>query len=264
MKKTVLIGAALLLSAFLFAHEFWIEPEKFIYKWNESINLRFFVGENFEGANWTGNDSSVNTLRLYYSGVNDDLDGSISAAIGDSLQLKVLDEGTCVVALNTTNKFIQLDAEKFEEYLKEDGMEYIIEERKLRGFSAKPGREHYQRSVKTILQIGDEYTRAAQTRTRLPLDLVLTANPYQLRDSDSLGVQMFFRGKEMSNQLINIWHRIADSTTRLSIRSDSSGIVKFPVNRSGKWMVSAVYMEHSPIDSVDWQSYWGSCTWGYY
>ena len=31
------------------AHEFWLQPDKFIYKKGETASIKFRVGENFEG-----------------------------------------------------------------------------------------------------------------------------------------------------------------------------------------------------------------------
>jgi uncharacterized GH25 family protein len=50
MKKTS-IGLIILLfsSLFALAHEFWLEPQKFLLAIGEKINFRVFVGENFTG-----------------------------------------------------------------------------------------------------------------------------------------------------------------------------------------------------------------------
>ncbi|HEU4860381.1 MAG TPA: hypothetical protein VFT15_11110 [Chitinophagaceae bacterium] len=48
------------------------------------------------------------------------------------------------------------------------------------------------------------------------------------------------------------------------MRTDSNGEIFFPVNTRGKWMISTVKMERLADNPVcDWQSYWGSLTWGY-
>lgn len=59
MKKYFLSLAVFFCSIVLQAHEFWLHPDKFIYKRGETINVRFIVGENHEGENWNGNESRV-------------------------------------------------------------------------------------------------------------------------------------------------------------------------------------------------------------
>jgi uncharacterized GH25 family protein len=51
--------------------------------------------------------------------------------------------------------------------------------------------------------------------------------------------------------------------------TDENGEVSFLTETSGEWMVSCVKMirlENDPKadpTAIGWQSYWGSCTWGY-
>ena len=46
-----------------------------------------------------------------------------------------------------------LDAAKFESYLKEEGLERVIAERKKRGQSGAPGRERFYRCAKSLLEV---------------------------------------------------------------------------------------------------------------
>jgi uncharacterized GH25 family protein len=57
---------------------------------------------------------------------------------------------------------------------------------------------------------------------------------------------------------------VKNKTTKKDLKTNSQGEIAFPVNTSGKWMISMVKMERlfdNPV--ADWQSYWGSLTWGY-
>jgi len=73
IKKTVTILLLLSIISSLSAHEFWLNPGKFIYQRTGKINIRFHVGENFEGENWGGNNERIKSLQIYYGGVSDDL-----------------------------------------------------------------------------------------------------------------------------------------------------------------------------------------------
>src|SRR5215813_8155756 len=104
MKQKIFCCLLILVVMNVFGHEFWIQPNKFIYKRGETVNLRFRVGEKFIGDNWTGDKDKVNSLRLYFDDVTDkDLDDNLGGNTGDSLQLALLDEGTVMVTLNTKN-----------------------------------------------------------------------------------------------------------------------------------------------------------------
>src|ERR1041385_5109493 len=127
MKKKIPLLSLLPFSFIVLAHEFWIQPEKFIYKWNEPINIRFFTGVNFEGINWAGDVSDVNTLEVHFGGVSDDLKTLLSDEKGDSLQLKLLDEGTAMVTFNSINSTIEMEPADFNTYLAQEGLMEILE-----------------------------------------------------------------------------------------------------------------------------------------
>ncbi len=61
-KKVFFPFLLIVLSPALSAHEFWLQPVKFNYRKGEKINIRFMVGENFEGENWTGDKSKIHEL----------------------------------------------------------------------------------------------------------------------------------------------------------------------------------------------------------
>ena len=265
MKKFLLLCGMLLMTAFLSGHEFWLHPDKFIYKVGENVNIRFMVGENYTGENWSGNRTRVKDLRLFYSDVTDDCKNQLSdTTIGDSLRMAFFEEGTFMLAFNNVNSFIELKADEFNAYLKEDGLQEAIEYRTSHNETNNTGREYYQRSVKTIFQVGNKLTNIHKKQTFLPIDIVAEANPYSVLDGSDLKVKVLFKKKPLANAVIKVWHRDNDQTVKHEVRTNAKGEVKFPVFTSGRWMVSIVKMIRLRNDpKADWQSYWGSLTWGY-
>jgi uncharacterized GH25 family protein len=264
MKKIIFYFSLFALFTFLSAHEFWLNPDKFIYRRGEKINIKFLVGENFEGENWKGNKEKIQSLKLYYGGVSDDLSKYISDETGDSLQLAQLDEGTNLIAFNNTNTFIELEAGKFNEYLQEDGLTDAIGYRNLNNETDSMGRELYQRCAKTLIQVGNVKDKTFSVATGMPVDIIPLFNPYLLKNNDSLRVKILFQKQPLANALIKIWHRDNEHTAKTDLIADAKGEIIFPVSISGKWMVSTVKMVKLRNDAkADWQSYWGSLTWGY-
>ena len=254
-------------SLLLLAHEFWLHPEKFIFKTGEPIKIKFLVGENFEVENWSGNNQSIKSLQLHFPNANDDLADLIGAAPGDSLQFSIYEEGTFLLTCNSTNKFIELEPKKFYEYLAEDGLNNAIDYRAAHNEIDSFGREYYQRSVKTIFQVGDKKTNLFKRQTNLPLDIIPLQNPYDLKEDTSvttLTAKILFQKKPLVNQQIIVWHRQNGHTIKEKYRSNEQGQISFPIIPAGRWMISTVKMERMAKDpKVQWQSYWGSCTWGY-
>lgn len=268
MKKFLLILILFLSSSlFLTAHEFWLHPNKFIFKTGDLINVQFLVGENYEGENWSGNNKSIKSLQLHLPNVTDDLSDRISDSTGGSLQFAIYEEGTYLLSYNSTNKFIELEPKKFLEYLTEDGLQNAIDYRAANNETDSTGREYYQRSVKTIFQVGAKKTSLYKKQTNLPVDIIPLQNPYDLTESNPrpvLTAKILFQKKLLANQLVIVWHRLNNKTSKQEYTTDALGQVSFPVTPNGRWMISTVKMERIANDpKAQWQSYWGTCTWGY-
>ncbi len=271
MKKTLLLLCIIVLSVIAFAHEFWLNPKKYFYSIRETANIRFAVGENFQGENWKGNKEKI--VQLVHFSPSDnvvDISNRISANAGDSLQLPLQEEGTHMVIFNSTNSFIRLESDKFTEYLKDDGHDAAILYRKKHGEESKAGTEHYQRSVKTILQVSGKLTDACTQPTGLPLDIIPYENPYTIPDPSSnkkaimVKFRVLFNGEPLENALVRGWYRIPGKGLKVdSARTSKKGWVTLE-RHPGPYMVSCVHMEHTQKDpEADWQSYWGSLSFEY-
>ena len=254
MKKYVFILFAFLFILPVLAHEFWLQPNKFIYKKNETASIRFLAGENFEGDNWNGNRSKVANLQYYHWKSKTDIAELLNDTTGSFVQLLLKTEGTMMVTCNTFNSFIALDAPKFNEYLTEDGLNNAIAYRQQHHETDGASREFYQRSVKTIFQVGTYTDNTFYRTTDLPLDITPLQNPYALQ-RDNITVKILFKNQPLTNYKIKLWHRENNNTTHTDVISDENGLVKFPVLKHGTWMVSAVKMEtvvNNP--KANWQS----------
>lgn len=266
MKKLLAAICLLLLLSVAMAHEFWLQPDRYLYQPGDPIHIRFQVGENFEGDNWKGNRQSIESLQLFIQSDTDDLADQIKDSVGDSLLFHIYDEGTYLLAYQSVNKSILIDSAKFLEYLKEDGLTNAIEYRELHHEVDSPGREQYQRSSKTLVQVGQATSPVFKKATGLPVDIIPQVNPYQsLKEKKSrMTVKILYQGDPLTNQLIKVWHRHLNKTDLKSYTTDSQGLIHFEMDHTGKWMVSTVKMERLENNpDFQWQSYWGSCNWGY-
>ena len=159
---------------------------------------------------------------------------------------------------------MRLEPAQFHQYLKEDGLTNAIQYREEHQETDSSGKELYQRCAKTIFQVGRETDDSFSPICGFPLELIPLQNPYALKDGEEIKVKILAAGKPGAGLLIKIWHRARGKTTKKELLSDSNGIITFPVNRTGKWMVSNVKMERTENQpDADWQSFWASLTWGY-
>jgi uncharacterized GH25 family protein len=264
MKKTFALILVLICSS-INAHEFWLEPQKFFVKKGEVLMVKFKVGENFEGENWKGKSSSVKSLKLFYANIQDDLESLITDETeGDSLSLQFFDEGTALVAYQSTNKHIELAPDKFLEYLKEDGLTEAIEYRAKNGETDSIGRENYLRCAKTLFQVGTTKDEVHKKFCSMPLEFIPLQHPYLLRKDQPLSFRLLAKAKPLPGALVKVWHRLNGKTTKIECTTNEEGIVEFPLTLAGKFMISSVQMERIENEpNAQWQSYWATFTWGY-
>ncbi|MES2005653.1 MAG: DUF4198 domain-containing protein [Bacteroidota bacterium] len=271
MKKLLLFLAVVALSVFAIAHEFWLLPQKFFYTIRETAIIRFKVGEHFLGENWKGSRENIQQL-LYYppSGEVIDMSAGLSPSQGDSVRIPLKEEGTHMLVFNSTNLSINLEPEKFNASLKEEGLDQAMAYRKLQKEENKTVTEHYQRSVKTIFQVGGQLSDLVTRPTSLPLDIVPLENPYSIPDlykTSALKVsfRVFFKNHPLDNALVKIWYQEKGrGVTMDSLRTSKRGTITTE-RHPGPFMLSCVYMDHTllPGRETEWQSYWASLSFEY-
>ena len=183
--KLLVFLLVFLFSQLLSGHEFWIQPQRFHFNRGETVNIRFQVGENFQGENWNGNKSGVEEISLFYENTSDDLSNLLSDSTdGDSLSMQFYDEGTIMVTCHSKNKFIALEPEAFLSYLKEDGLTETINQRAANNETDSIGKEYYQRNVKSLFQVGIKKDSTFKQHTDLVLDIIPLLHPYLLKKGE--------------------------------------------------------------------------------
>jgi uncharacterized GH25 family protein len=266
MKKLPLkIFILLIISTLTFAHEFWLQPQKFFLKLNEKTNIDVYVGENYAGKKVDASKFTVSKLTHYGKGIEEDFMNKLSTKDSVKIEASFSTEGNHLVAFNNTNKFIELKAAKFNEYLKGEGLENIIKLRKQQGKENADGREFYQRCVKTLFQVGDVQDETYKQNTGMRLEVIALENPYLVKDKKNIQFKILFENKAVTNALVLAWHSNDGKTTVEKMRSNKEGEVIIPITKTGRWMISTVKM--IPITNnqkADYQSFWGSYTFGFY
>ncbi len=262
VKKWILFTSFWGLSVLAPAHEFWLLPKKWRVEPGQQVHLQLRVGEGFSGEPWEAAISRVTRFRsLEGKHVTDYLPILQKQGI-DSLFLTFDRPGTHLVALATNSKYIELEAQKFDDYLREDGLEHVRQFRRQTGQSDRPGREFYRRDAATLIQVGSTPTAVFFKKTGFDLQILPQQNPLLVAPGSRLTFQVRFRGKPLAGALVRHWQRTASGDVNLVFQtSDRKGKVRFVVPE-GEQMVSLVHMmPHPKPAEADWQSTWGSLTW---
>ena len=240
------------------AHEFWLQPRKYRLAVGEELKFNFKVGENFDGEDWNLKKHKVEKLELHQANKVTDLKKTVMADGRDRVTLKMNEEGTHLITMQSNYAFIELEAEKFNAYLKEDGLDNITELRTKNGTSGQPAKEFYGRFVKLLVQVGDKKTEAYKKTVGTPIEIIPLQNPYALTSGDYLECRVLFNGKPLIDQMVKVWNKINTTTFLQNMYTEKDGTIKFPLSSRGPWMVSTVKMTESQLQGADYQSMWSS------
>ncbi len=115
--------------------------------------------------------------------------------------------GTYVAGVSTKARNIELAADRFNDYLKHDGIMDMLEQRKKNNTMDQDAVESYQKHVKAIYQIGDVKTDDWKTVLGYPIEFVPLSNPYDKYSGESLDIQLLLDGKPLANQLVYAEHK---------------------------------------------------------
>src|SRR5690349_8973019 len=129
----IFVAAFITLQTIGVAHEFWMRPKKFRYVMGEEAKIDLVVGENFDGEFWDLSVHKVEKLEVITATARRDLTSSVKPGKGNNISYKMATQGTHLFALKSDKAFIELDAEKFNSYLAEDGIDNISQFRKDHG-----------------------------------------------------------------------------------------------------------------------------------
>lgn len=240
------------------SHEFWLQPKKYRYSVGEEMVVDFRVGENFQGDFWDMQRHQVEKLEMHNRMSKTDLLKDVKTTKGKNVAYKFTKQGTHLLVLQSNDAYLELEPEKFNEYLKEDGLENILDERTKTNTLDRPSREYYTRFAKLLVQSGDIKDDVYKKNAGLRLEIIPDQNPYAITSGDYLQCQVLFEGKPSPHQLVKVWSFVGNRIFLQNIYTENDGTVKFPLSSKGPWMVSSVKMIHSEKEGADYHSLWAS------
>lgn len=245
------------------AHDLWLEPSAFRPAPGVGVTAVLLVGQKVHGESLPRIPMLIDRFVLTGEGPEVPVEGSPGADPAGSV--RVSEAGLQWIGYQSHPYPVTLEARKFEDYLKDEGLERIVEERAKKGQSAAEGRERFYRCAKSLLDVAGEKrppprSRVFDTPLGFTLELVPQKNPYGLSTGAELPVSLSFRGKPIPNALVVAMNKDAPDNP-VSARTDAKGLVSLRLARPGLWLVKAVHMEAAPPDAgVDWESWWASMT----
>jgi uncharacterized GH25 family protein len=255
-RRPALAAAAFLAAAATCAHDFWIEPSTFRPAAGEAVSVGLRVGERFRGDGVARSAERIERFILRSPAGQREIPGEEGA--DPAGQASVPGPGLATIGYRSRNARVDLPAEKFEQYLREEGLEKAIALRARRGESAKPSRELFSRCAKSLLAAGGSIA-GEDAPLGFTFELVSERNPYASRAGEGFPFRVLLRGKPAAGVLVAALRRDAPQTP-LTARSDAGGRVTFRLPAAGMWLVKAVHIEPLAARDAEWESFWASLT----
>ncbi|MBU3012657.1 DUF4198 domain-containing protein [Polaribacter vadi] len=196
----------LLISAFIVfcSHDLYLKMGTYFLQENQEATLSLYNGTFETSENIITRDRIIDASVVSQGerkaiNTNDwqDKDSTIT-----QLKFKTGNSGTYVAAVSTKARNIELTADKFNAYLKSDGVYDMLDYRTKNNLLNQNAVENYQKHVKAIYQVGKVKTDDWKTVLGYPIEFVPQANPYKKYSGDSIDVLLLLDGKPVANQLV--------------------------------------------------------------
>ena len=254
----LVIAAIVMSGATLVAHDMWIEPTTFAPGSGEIVGVRLRVGQDLLG------DPIPRDPALLRQFIVDDSEGRKPVVGRDGLDpagyVRASVAGLLLVGYHSHPSSVELPAEKFNQYLKDEGLDSVAALRATRGQAGAAAKEMFTRCAKSLVLSGPPSATQRDHALGFTLELVAERNPYALAAGQDLPVRLTYENRPLAGAIVVAINQ-SNPSERQAVRSDKDGRARFRISRSGMWLIKAVHMIEAPQGSkADWASYWASLT----
>lgn len=240
------------------AHEFWIQPSTHEVRSGELIRVHMMHGERFAGHPVPRNQRMIQRYEFVHA------NGESTKVLGQdqSTASFVRSDRPGVIVFESGWYENFLSAERFEEYLDEEKLYAISQDRVENGETEKDGSERYIRCAKAVL----ETNHALQENVWVGLPLEICALPDASKDThgDSsqagIRVSVRFQNQPIAGlRIVAVNQQASDDLMELI--TDEEGEAILETNRTGNWMLTTIHMRRATASAkYDWESFWASLT----
>jgi uncharacterized GH25 family protein len=253
-----LVVAVVLSRASLTAHDMWIDPTTFAPESGQIVGVRLRVGQDLLGDPLPRDPALINQFVFEDATGRKPLvgrDGADPAGF-----LRVAAPGLLVIGYHSNPSAVELTAEKFHQYLKEEGLDAVAALRARRNETGAKAHEIFSRCAKSLLLSGSAKEEQGDRPLGFTLELVAERNPYAIRAGQELPVRLTYENRPLAGALVVAMNR-QNPSEKLTARTDKDGRVRFRLRPGGMWLIKAVHMVPAPAGTkADWASFWASLT----
>jgi uncharacterized GH25 family protein len=243
-------------------YEVWLLPEKFLYQPGEKAAITIRTGNDFGEESVDIKKDRIEKATHYYLAVSKDLKPVIKEGPKDQLEVTLDREGTHLVTLQSTAAANEVDAEEFNTYLKDNGLDEVYDQRTKTNTLNTSGRELHTWYSKLLLQSGAKRDGTSAKVAGFPLEIMPEKNPYAVKAGEVIRFKILWQGKPLFGAKVKVWINKDNRTGVQNIYTGQDGMIETRMSSNGTWMVSVVKMVPSKNAQADWQRYGSSLVFG--
>lgn len=256
----LVVAAIVMRSSPAFAHDMWIEPTTFSPELGQLVGVRLRVGQDLLGDPLPRDASLLNQFIFEDAAGRKPIvgqDGGDPAGF-----LRVAAPGLLVLGYQSNPSTVELTADKFNQYLKEEGLNAVAALRARRNETGASAHDLFSRCAKSLVLAGLPSEAQSDRPLGFTLELVAERNPYALRADEDLPVLLAYKDRPLADTLVVAMNRLNPAEKRTA-RTDNDGRVRFKLHPGGMWLIKAVHMVPAASGShATWASFWASLTFG--
>ncbi len=267
MRYRLAVTTALLLATPVGAHDFWIQPSRFVLPAPDTFTMLIYVGHAAARERW---GLSADRVLLFNSigpdGLIDRRDGLTLPNGRFDAVVKLDRPGSYVLAFQSLPTTSDLPFLRFNDYVAQEGITPIAEHRRQLGTDRSNGRELYSRRAKAIVQVGPVDAAGIARVTRpvgLQLEIVPERHPNALQVGQPLPVRVYYNRRPLAGATVKLNNLDADAKPVAIARTDASGRAMFALPARGQWQFNVVWAE--PLTgnpAADYRTIFSSLTFG--
>ena len=258
LRLPLTVAVIALSSAPVSAHDLWIEPTTFAPQLGETVGVRLRVGQDLLGDPVPRDATLVNQFVVEDAAGRKPVVGRHGADPAGFFRVTTPD--LLVIGYSSNPSATELTADKFNQYLKEEGLDTVAALRAQRNETGTKARELFSRCAKSLVLSGSPNAEQGDRPLGFTLELVAERNPYSLRADEDLPVRLTYKNRPLADALVIAMNR-RNPSEKLAARTDNLGRVRFQLQPSGMWLVKAVHTVPAAAGShAEWESFWASLT----
>src|SRR5262245_10319408 len=224
LHRLLAVFALTLLSVPALAHDMWIEPSTFLPVPGDIVPIRLRVGQKLLGDPLPRDPQLLKDFVVEENvGKNRARKPVVGRDGSDPAGFVRPTSGLAVVGYQSHPSVVDMDANKFNQYLAEEGLDAIVAERPRRNVTASRPQDLSTRYARRLRYTGA--TRGGQdSQLGFELELVAEKNPYET--VGDVPIRLTYQNHPLAGALVVAINRRRPDD-RLTARTDAAGRVHF-------------------------------------